>query len=474
MRAGTSRQRWLGLVVLVAVVASSVVGWRLVSRAHRGAAARPSGRGSLSGRLPPNILIIVTDDQRAGLDVMPRTRYWFQAGGTTYPWGFDTTPVCCPSRSSIMTGRYAHNHHVLSNRAGEALNLDQETTVQRYLQRDGYRTAIFGKYLNRWPIALNPPHFDQWAVFPKTPVHSQKAYLGGPWNVDGRVRTVNTYATTFIRDRAVSFIEDTPNQPWYLYLAPPAPHRPFVPEPAFADAPVPAWSGNPAVFERDRTDKAPYVQSHHSTFEDGQAIRTAQLRTLMSVDVLVDTVMEELQAARQLQDTLAFFISDNGYLWGEHGLHGKPPPYLQATRVPFMARWPGRLGAGVLDGRLVANIDITPTIFQAAGVSPDADKPVDGRSLLDPGWRRDRLLLENFAAAYAPKWASTVTTTYQYIEYYASDERTITFREYYDLKRDPWQLVNLFADGDPRNDPDGTALHAILDRDRTCRGAACP
>jgi arylsulfatase A-like enzyme len=422
----------------------------------------------------PNILVIVTDDQRDGLDVMPKTRRWFQAGGTSYPWAFDTTPLCCPSRSSIMTGRYVHNHHVFSNVKGQARHLDQETTVQRYLQRAGYRTAIFGKYLNKWPLAVAPPHFDQWAVFTRTPSQNQKAYLNGPWNVNGKVQTVAAYSTTFIRRQALDFMKATTDQPWYLYLASPAPHAPFVPEQSFANAAVPSWKGNPAVFEADRSDKAPYVQAGHATFQRGQEIRTAQLRTLMSVDVMVDAVMKKLEASGQLDNTLAFFISDNGYLWGEHGLAGKPPPYLQATRVPFMARWPGHLGVGAKDRRLVANIDITPTILGAAGLSPDPDKPVDGRSLLETAWTRDRLLLENFDASVTPKWASTVTHTFQYIEYYAQDDRTITFREYYDLAKDPWQLVNLLRDGNPTNDPGRPALHATLDQDRTCVGTDCP
>jgi arylsulfatase A-like enzyme len=416
----------------------------------------------------------VTDDQRDGLEVMPKTRQWFQEGGTSYPWGFDTTPICCPSRTSIMTGRYTHNHHVRSNGRGQAMNLDQETTVQRYLQQAGYRTAIYGKYLNKWPLDVSPPYFDRWAVFTRTPNHSAEAYMDGPWNVNGKVRTVGTYSTTFIRKRAVSFVKGDSSQPWYLYLAPPAPHRPFVSEPAFANAPISTWKGNPAVFEADRSDKAPYVRTAHTTFERGQQLRTAQLRTLMSVDVLVEEVLKTLQATGQLENTLAFFISDNGYFWGEHGLEGKPPPYLQATRVPFMARWPGHLGEGVKDRRLVANIDITPTILQATGISPDPAKPVDGRSLLDPAWTRDRLLLENFAASNAPRWASTVTRTSQYIEYYKSDDRTIAFREYYDLTKDPWQLLNLFHDGDPTNDPDQAPLRAVLARDRGCVGSTCP
>jgi hypothetical protein len=99
---------------------------------------------------------------------------------------------------------------------------------------------------------------------------------------------------------------------------------------------------------------------------------------------------------------------------------------------------------------------------------------MDGRSLLEEGWARDRLVLESFSVKPSPKWSSTVTRTFQYVEYYELDEETISFIEYYDLATDEWQLVNLFHDGDPANDPDAAALHAVLADDRVCAGSTCP
>jgi hypothetical protein len=162
-------------------------------------------------------------------------------------------------------------------------------------------------------------------------------------------------------------------------------------------------------------------------------------------------------------------------MWGEHGLGAeKRFPYTQSVQIPLLMRWPGRVAAGTTDGRLVANVDILPTVLQSAGISPDPAYPEDGVSLLTPG-ARSRLLLEYWRSPDGgpPGWASIRTPIYQYIEWYADDGVTRTATEYYDLVGDPWQLQNLLTDGDPSNDPNVSALSSQLALDRQCLGAAC-
>jgi arylsulfatase A-like enzyme len=427
----------------------------------------------------PNILIIVTDDQRASgtmmRSVMPFTRRVFGNGGTRFARAFATTPLCCPSRASIFTGQYVHNHRARQEDQGKRLN--QESTVQYYLQNAGYRTAIFGKYLNGWDVTVAPPYFDRWATFSRGLVFGSNGYYDLPFNVQGRMKTIGRYSTNYIANKATTFIQSTEAddaRPWLLYVAPFAPHYPAVPHPLYADAPVRRFRPSPAMLEKDRTDKPPFVQKASRSLDGVRRLRRQQLRTLMSVDDLVERIFAEIWNGGEGRRTLAFFMSDNGFLWREHGMTGKRVPYTDSIRIPLYVRWPGHVVAGGVDGRIGGNIDIAPTILEAAGITPRL--PMDGRSLLG-SWDRDRILTEFWNAPGVPTWASIRGPSYQYVEYYESDGTTINFKEYYDLSRDPWQLTNLLGDQDPDNDPPPELLVELSDQlaaDRLCVGTACP
>jgi hypothetical protein len=150
--------------VLRCLASSLIVGACAAGTLPPSAKPAPSS-SSTSPHRRPNAFLIVTDDQRAmgTLQAMPPTRRRFVRGGTRYRNAFTTTPVCCPSRASIMTGRYAHNTGVKTNAAGHLLA--HATTIQRYLHDAGYRTGIFGKYLQGMNLATDPPYFDKWATF---------------------------------------------------------------------------------------------------------------------------------------------------------------------------------------------------------------------------------------------------------------------------------------------------------------------
>jgi arylsulfatase A-like enzyme len=422
----------------------------------------------------PNVLIIVTDDQRVdSLNVMRRTRQWFGSGGTRFPNTFATTPLCCPSRASIMSGRYAHNHDVETNRS--AAEFDQRGSLQRYLQEDGYRTAIVGKFLNGWEG--DPRYFDRWSIY-VDPIE----YYGATVNVDGRRERVKRYETDFVAAEAISIMrqfEASDQDPWYLYVAPFAPHDPYKPKRAYRDAQVGGWKGNPAVRERDRSDKPSWVagKRRQTTLKEGKEIRAGQLRTLMSVDDLVQRLAGALETMGEEGTTLAFFISDNGKHWGEHGLGGKQDPYTHSVRIPMYARWPGTVGAGRDDARLALNVDVAATVLDATGISADPEYPLDGRSLLET-WERDHIYSENkFGGSGFPSWSTVRTHTDQYIEWYDESLEAVSFREYYDLTTDPWQLRNLLGDADPANDPPPERLSELalqIARDRRCEGASGP
>jgi arylsulfatase A-like enzyme len=427
----------------------------------------PHAAGQTPGA--PNILVVLTDDQRATdtLEHMARTLQWFGQGGTTFPNAYATTPLCCPARASIFTGRMAHNTGVKTN--GDLEALDHTSTIQRYLSQRGFRTALAGKFLNLWPVEQNPPHFDRWALLRP----EDSGYYNSRFNVDGTTQIVADYSTDFIRDYALDLLDDwesNDGRPWFLFLSPYAPHDPADPAVRHQGALFSQWLGNPGVFETDKSDKPPYVRNAGHTFEGALADRDRQLKTLLAVDDLVEAVLTRLQQ-RGEQNTLAFFLSDNGFFWSEHGLRGKNAPYTESIRIPFLMRWPGRIPAGAADGQPAANIDVVATIMDAVGLTPDPQYPLDGRSLLQQN-ARAKMFAESWPPRSRGPWASVRTDRYQYIEYYA-DNGTVERREYYDLLLDPWQLTNLYQDRNPRNDPWAGALGDELRPLRTCVGQRC-
>ena len=423
----------------------------------------------------PNILIFLTDDQRSdSMDALPDTLGLFADEGTTFPNGVMTTPLCCPSRAALLSGRFAHNTGVHTNSSVEEVNdFDQSKTVEAYLQGAGYKTAIAGKFLNLWNLHDNPPYWDHYAIM-------NQVYNNPKVNIDGVYEQHwGAYSTDLVRAQTMAFLDDFDQTddaaPWFMYVTPFAPHAPFTPEAAYEDTPVASWPGNPAVFESDRSDKPLWVRTTVGTLASANTTRTGQYRTLFSVDDLVQEVMSRLDALGET-NTLAFFMSDNGLTWSEHGINAnKRVPYTPSINVPFYLRWPGHVAEGVTDDRIVAGIDVAPTALDAAGVALPSSPPMDGLSILS-GSQRNRILLEYWRSGDDvkwPSWSATLTATSEYIEWYDDDLQTITFQEYYDLKNDPWQLENLLGDGDAANDPDAKTLSKALAVDRVCKGSAC-
>lgn len=422
----------------------------------------------------PNILIIVTDDQRPGMmGVMPATRQRFKDEGITYPKGYVTTPLCCPSRTSIFTGQYAHNHGVLINATSP--RFDHSETIERYLQDTGYQTAISGKFLNSWPLQNDPPYFDRWTIF-------RSGYNGTLFNVDGQVRSIEEYTTDYVGAQAQSYIdafESTDQQPWFLQISPGAPHKPFTPAARHLKARVSPWRQNKAVREKFRADKPRYVRNRTFKASNAREIYVRQQRTLKAVDEMVANVFTQLEELGEADNTLAFYISDNGYLHGEHGLLGKRYPYTDSIKVPFFVRWPAEHAGGFVDFRYALNIDITPTIMEAVSLPTEPEPlPVDGISLFGEQ-EHEYVFTEQWGNANKglPDWASIRTDDYQFIQYYVTGSGGYPLdREYYDLRKDPWQLENLYGDGIERNNPsDAAYLSSQLRSARACEGPEeCP
>ncbi len=389
----------------------------------------------------PDILIFLTDDQRdAGSMIeMPTIRRVFGQGGTEFPNGFVTTPQCCPSRASIFSGEYQHNTGIVVN---NGTTFNTKDTWERYLHDHGYFTGLVGKYLNFVPTP-RAPYFD-YAVALDDPDEAEQ------WQVARGVRAFFQRESTH------------PSRPWALVVATHSPHSPWTTKPAHPTA-IPPFTPpfKPDSYqEADRTDKDPSVQRRSfsdAVFED--AYYGQQMET-QAADGEFAQLWQTIRDHGEGGNLLAFFLSDNGFMWGDHGMWGKGEPYLENSAVPFYVRWPGHFAAGVEDRRIAANIDIAPTIYQAAGIKPGY--AVDGHSLLG-NYRRSWLLLElmNEGVAQIPAWYSYVAPgKRQYIEW--SDG----FVEDYNLRTDPAELGarNLVA----------PTVAAKLHAAETCSGAACP
>jgi arylsulfatase A-like enzyme len=469
----------------------------------------PGGASPVAKRRP-NVLVIVMDDMREEgvmnvADVLPKTKQWLQQAGTTFDEGYATTSLCCPERATIWSGRLPHNHGVFNNESdpGGGDELDRDWIIPRYLNDAGYRTALVGKFITNWHFRYDVPHFSDYAVF-------QGGYVNAPFWVKDPGQTKHhsetaAYSTDFIADKTVEYInsyEQRDDQPWYIHVTPHAPHDNLVDSadgcdldalydwPARHDqVPVPTWQPTPAVtveagpnLKAEKADKAPYLRNRNFTQPCGEITQQGHMKTLLAADEMVDRIMTTLQADGELDDTLVVFTSDNGYSWDERGVTSKGLPYTEHVKVAFLARWDGVFAPGAVDRRPVGGEDILPTLLDAAGYAPpELHYPLDGRSFLPGRPGRDVKYLEfgpdgpsptgytgNHRAI--PTWVSLRSTTWQYIEYYADDNTTVAFREYYDLTTDPWELDNLLADSDPGNDPDVAALAARMNQLRHCAG----
>jgi arylsulfatase A-like enzyme len=393
----------------------------------------------------PNFLIVVTDDQSLDSEMaIPDVISWMTREFTQ---AYATTPQCCPSRASILSGRYSHNHGVLINRGARQFDLDK--TMVHDLQAAGYRTGMAGKYFNRWD-GRRPADFDTWSIS-----QEDVAYRHAKFN-----QKRNTVVARYGPNHVFTFGRQTLRRwekadadPWLLMLNPSTPHPPFEPEKRFARRRFPSVV-IPA--ETDRSDKHPYVSRSHVIPKKGHNLRRQQLRSLLTVNREFNRLMRYLDSSGELANTYVVFISDNGVLQGQHGLERKAHAYLPAVHVPMYLREPTG-GPLVADNRIVANVDVAPTVFELSGVTPSYT--VDGWSLLGPHVRTELLLEHNRDGGGAPAWRSILDATGHYIRYLDG------FEEFYDLTTDPDELTGIAA---PGSYPDRLTTY------ETCVGTACP
>lgn len=389
----------------------------------------------------PNFLIIITDDQRYdSMQYMPKTQELIFDQGVTFSRGYITTPICCPSRASIFTGLYAHNHGVLDN----DMRLESNTFAY-YLKESGYYTGLVGKYLNSWKEKDDiPPGFDYWVAFSggESRYYNPRLNVNGDW-----LRHQDQYITYALGDYALQFLDQASEQsrPFSLVLAFNAPHTPATPARDYpGELPDITPYRPPSFNEEDVSDKTNWIAAKDlltkSEIREIDRFRIAQILTLLPMDNMIGNVIDKLREIGELDETVIIFLSDNGKHWGEHRLSSKNTIYEESIRVPFALRYPPLVPEPYIEERLVANIDIAATIYDLAGIA--APPQVDGLSLVgllnDSSPWRTGLLIEGWPA----RGIYSAIHTGRYI--YAETEGDLP--ELYDLMNDPYQLTNLVND----------------------------
>ena len=379
---------------------------------------------------------------------MPTVNDELVAHGVTFSNAFVSNPLCCPSRATILTGRYSHGTGVYSN-AGPHGGFDafvDDSTIATWLQAGGYRTALVGKYLNKYASTYIPPGWDDWVAFT-----GDVDYFDYSLNENGvivnRGDQTSDYSTDVLAAEATSFIRST-NGPLFLLFAPFAPH--FRKGNRFETTPAPRHAGAfagiepwrpPSYGEPDVSDKPSWVKRLPPFTTDtetrGDAFRQSQLESLLAVDESVGEIVDALRETGRLGNTMIVFTSDNGYTWGEHRWFSKVAPYEESIRVPLVIRY-DPLTSRRTDGHLAVNVDLAPTFARIAGVqSPGSQGRSLVRHLASQGgpWRRD-FLLEQYRGGGVPTYCGVRSSRYAYVQYQLGTE------ELYDLVADPYQLDN--------------------------------
>ena len=372
--------------------------WLLIALALLSLTLLCLAREALAAEPPPNILFILTDDQRYDdIEHMPILQRELVGHGMLFERYFSNVSLCCPSRMSILRGQYAHNTGVLTNNEpnggfGVAHTLGAEnSTIGVWLHEHGYRTALIGKYLNGYPGNLGasyiPPGWDFWASSSIGNPYSEYNYT---LNENGKLvqygNSPEDYGTDVYTRKATEFIKSCSSErkPFFMYLAFYAPHAPATPAPRhmglFKDAKIPR---TPAFNQADVSKMPQYIQNLPPL--SNQEIASAdfyygkRLRSLQAVDEAIETLCKTLAETNQLNNTYIVFAADNGYHLGQHRMRrGKMTAYDTDIHLPLIVRGPG-VAAGVKAEALVGNIDLAPTFADLAGAkAPDF---VDGRSM---------------------------------------------------------------------------------------------
>jgi N-acetylglucosamine-6-sulfatase len=445
---------------------------------------------------PRNIIFILSDDHKYDFMGFTGKLPWLETPnldrlareGAYFPNAFVTTSLCSPSRASILTGQYSHTHKVVDNSAPAPKEM---IYFPQYLQSRGYRTAFFGKWHMGSATDEPRPGFDHWESF-----RGQGVYYNPTLNINGVHKTYedSTYITDLLTEHAINWLRGRDVQkPFFMYLSHKAMHGPYEPpkrylgkyddvnltlpssfytsaqpvkgkshpygyedylgpdkdqieapakgEDYYGEGRVPDWQ----KMQRESWHGVDYM--YHAQHVDFETLVKRNCELILSLDESIGRILEYLDSEDLSESTVVIYMSDNGHLFGEHGLIDKRHFYEESVKVPFLIRCPEMIEEGQIIESMIQNIDVAPTIMELAGI--EKPEQMQGMSIVplltgeDVEWR-DKIFYEYYwenAYPQTPTMFGVRTDRYKYIRYHGIWDTN----EFYDLEEDPYEMNNLIA-----------------------------
>lgn len=463
--------------ILTAVLTFATLSWPTVAQEKK---AAPRKR--------PNILFIMSDDHASAsigaygswLSKATKTPNLDRLAkqGVRFTNALVVNSICTPSRAAILTGQYSHKNGVYT--LSDALSA-RCVHLGQLLQRLGYRTALVGK----WHLKIDPTGFDYWNIFPGQGVyHNPKLRRQG----EKKAREYKgRYATDVVTDLSLDWLKQRDkSKPFFLCCHYKAPHRPWDPAPRFKDLFKDVEIPEPPTLQDDLKGRAKAVRQTRMTVGEHMSDRDLQtaipknlsraelrrwayqqymkryLACVAAVDENVGRLLAFLEREGLTQDTIVVYTSDQGFFLGEHGFFDKRLMYEPCLTTPLIVRWPGHTRPGSVNTDMVLNIDHAPTFLDI--VKGDFPKDMQGRSyrtLLEgrtpADWRHSmyyRYWMHLDPSHNAPACYGVRTDRYTLVHYYGKGmnmkgaknlDRPAEW-ELFDLKKDPQQVRNVYAD----------------------------
>lgn len=427
---------------------------------------------------PMNMIFVLVDDLRfdamgfltPGLQT-PNIDY-LAKNGAYFPNAVVTSSLCSPSRATILTGQSPRNHRVIDNNHSSEEGL---VFFPSYLQQAGYQTGFFGKWHMGNDTDAPRPGFDRWvsfkgqgAYFPTDAIPPAQVAAGQRQmlNVDGAPTQQKGYITDELTDYAMDWLEHgrDSTKPFFLYLSHKAVHSDAKPPERYAnqysdlEITLPASMadtpennrGKPVWVQNQRNSWHGADFPYHTDRDLREQVRDIY-RTLTPIDDSLGRILQYLRANGLEQNTMIVFYSDNGFMFGDHGLIDKRNAYQPSVRVPMVVYAPGHVPAGMVNPAVVRNLDLAPTFLEAAGVGEPSQ--MEGKSFLPlvegevtpQAWQTNDFVYEYYWEWTFPQTPTTFSITrngVKYIQYHGVWD----IEEVYDLSKDPDEMNNVAND----------------------------